>query len=147
MTHSTDRWHGQPAEQVQGRFQASPDGLPPLLDESVLGKLQEELEEFNYAAKFLESYIAVLPQRIDSLRSGLVDGNVERALDAALSLKSSSQLIGARQLAGLAATVEAAIREDGRHAGGATLPQYVDLFLTPIKHCGFQTCERLRAYC
>lgn len=147
MTHSSDRREGQPAEQVQGSLKTAPGGPPPLLDESVLGRLKEELDDLDYASTFFESYIDFLPQRIDRLRSALVNGNVERALDAALSLKSSSQMIGARQLAVLSATVEATIRAEGNRAGGAALPQYANLLLAAIRQCGTQTCQRLRAYC
>ncbi|UEL29355.1 Hpt domain-containing protein [Pseudarthrobacter sp. L1SW] len=126
---------------------AADDAPRPLVDQSVLDRLREELEEDEgYCRVFVGNFIEYLPQRIGRLRLALTTGDLEGSVDAVLSLKTSSQMVGAERLAGLATELEVEIRTEARKADVAVLlPQLAVAFLRPINHCSGQTTHRLQA--
>ncbi|WP_411375654.1 Hpt domain-containing protein [Arthrobacter sp. MPF02] len=128
---------------------ASNDAPPPLVDQSVLDRLREELEEDEgYCKVFVGNFIECLPQRIGRLRLALTTGDLEGSVDAVLSLKTSSQMVGAERLAGLALDLEGEIRIEAHQADIAVvLPQLAAMYLRPIKQCSRQTMHRLQAQC
>lgn len=88
------------------------NGSSLLLDRAVLDRLLIELEgDEGIWTVFLRDYLSQLPHRIERIRLTLTTGDVVSALDAALSLKTSSQMIGAERMAGYALTLELAIRQ------------------------------------
>lgn len=126
---------------------AADDAPRPLVDQSVLDRLREELEEDEgYCRVFVGNFIEYLPQRIGRLRLALTTGDLEGSVDAVLSLKTSSQMVGAERLAGLAMELEVEIRTEARKADVAVLlPQLAVAFLRTINHCSRQTTHRLQA--
>ncbi len=148
MIHSSTRHDERPDKSINGRRPPDSSDIPPLLDRSVLDQFTEELEELAYTKAFFDSFIDLMPHRIERLRLALVAGSFERALDAVLSLKSSSQMIGARRLAGLAAALESGIRDETTASNAAMLlPRYAAGFINDITQCGDLTCNSLRAHC
>ncbi|WP_258805012.1 Hpt domain-containing protein [Pseudarthrobacter sp. NS4] len=124
------------------------DGAPrPLVDKSVLDRLREELEEDEgYCKVFVGNFINCLTDRIARLRLALTTGDLEGSVDAVLSLKTSSQMVGAERLAGLAMELEGEIRTGAREeAAAVVLPRLAATFLRPINQCGRQTMHRLQA--
>ena len=123
------------------------DGYAPLLDPSVLERLREELDDDEGVWKvFVQNFIAHLPERNEKLRQTLTTGDVTGAMDAVLSLKTSSQMVGAERLAGLAIDLEQAMRHDILGADPAVaLPQLAAAHLRRIKQCGRQTTYLLQA--
>ncbi|TLM72763.1 Hpt domain-containing protein [Pseudarthrobacter sp. NamB4] len=121
----------------------------PLVDQSVLNRLREELEEDEgYCRLFVGNFIEYLPHRIGRLRLALTTGDLEGAVDAVLSLKTSSQMVGAERLANLAMDLEGEIRsESGRANVAVLLPQLAAAFLRPINQCSRQTMHRLQSQC
>jgi histidine phosphotransfer protein HptB len=82
------------------------------------------------------------------LRLALTTGDLEGSMDAVLSLKTSSQMVGAERLAGLALDLENEIRAEARHADmTVALPRLAATFLRPITQCSRQTTHRLQAQC
>ncbi|HEX7201325.1 Hpt domain-containing protein [Arthrobacter sp. Cr_A7] len=128
---------------------ASDDASRPLVDQSVLNRLREELEEDEgYSMVFVGNFIECLPQRIGRLRLALTTGDLEGAVDAVLSLKTSSQMVGAERLAGLATDLEGEIRTEAREAEAAVvLPRLAATFLRPINQCSRLTMHRLQVQC
>lgn len=128
---------------------AADDAPRPLVDQSVLDRLREELEEDEgYCRVFVGNFIEYLPHRIGRLRVALTTGDLEGSVDAVLSLKTASQMVGAERLAGLAMDLEGEIRTEARKADVAVLlPQLAVTFLRPINHCSQQTMHRLQAQC
>jgi len=128
---------------------ADDDAPRPLVDKSVLDRLREELEEDEgYCRVFVGNFIEYLPQRIGRLRLALTTGDLEGSVDAVLSLKTASQMVGAERLAGLAMELEGEIRAEAQKADVAVLlPQLAVAFLRPINHCSRQTTHRLQAQC
>ena len=125
----------------------SDDAGRPLVDQSVLDRLREELDEDEgYCTVFVGNFIDYLPRRIGRLRLALTTGDLDGAVDAILSLKTSSQMVGAERLAGLALDLESAIRSDSAHCDVAVeLPRLAAAYLKPINQCSRQTLHRLQA--
>ena len=128
---------------------AADDAPRPLVDQSVLDRLREELEEDEgYCKVFVGNFIEYLPHRIGRLRLALTTGDLEGSVDAVLSLKTSSQMVGAERLAGLAMDLEGELRNEARHSDVAVvLPQLAAAFLRPINLCSRQTMHRLQSQC
>ena len=126
------------------------DDVPrPLVDQSVLDRLREELaEDEGYCRVFVGNFIEYLPYRIGRLRLALTTGDLEGSVDAVLSLKTSSQMVGAERLASLAMDLEGEIRTEAREADVAVLlPQLAATFLRTINYCSRQTMHRLQSQC
>lgn len=123
------------------------DAGRPLVDQSVLDRLREELDDDEgYCTVFVGNFIQLLPQRIGRLRLALTTGDLDGAVDAVLSLKTSSQMVGAERLAGLAMDLESEMRDDAaRREAEVALPRLAAAFLKPINQCSRQTLHRLQA--
>ena len=123
----------------------SDDAGRPLVDQSVLDRLRVELDEDEgYSTVFVGNFIGYLPVRIDRLRLALTTGDLAGAVDAILSLKTSSQMVGAERLAGLAMDLERSIRDDAPRAlPSVALPRLAADYLRPINLCCRQTLNRL----
>ncbi len=119
----------------------------PLLDHKVLDKLREDLDEFEVWRVFVQNFITALPLRIENLRLTLTTGDTAGAMDAVLSLKSASQMVGAGRLASLAYGLELAQREGTRVASpSVALPQLAVDHLHRIKQRAEQTSYVLEAH-
>jgi HPt (histidine-containing phosphotransfer) domain-containing protein len=72
---------------------------------------------------FVLNYLQQLPSRIERVRLTLTTGDWNGALDALLSLKTSSQMVGAERLAALGGEVEQSQRlESSRYDPEHVLP-------------------------
>ena len=123
------------------------DAGRPLVDQSVLDRLREELDDDEgYCTVFVGNFIQLLPLRIGRLRLALTTGDLDGAVDAVLSLKTSSQMVGAERLAGLAMDLENEMRDEAaRREAAVALPRLAAAFLKPINQCSRQTLHRLQA--
>jgi HPt (histidine-containing phosphotransfer) domain-containing protein len=128
------------------------DGLPtvpampdddsvPLLDGSVLHRLREELDHDEGVWKvFIKDFVALLPSRIESLRHAMTTGDTAGAITAVLSLKTSSQMVGAERLADLTLDVERLIRQKAFDGDPAVfLPRLAAGRVVQLKLCAQQT--------
>jgi hypothetical protein len=122
---------------------------PPLVDQSVLERLRDDLDaDGGYCRIFVGHFIDYLPRRIGRLRLALTTGDLDASVDAVLSLKTSSQMVGAEQLANLAIALEGEIRTEAHDADVAVvLPRLAASFLQPINKCSRLTMHRLQAQC
>lgn len=81
------------------------------MDPSVLALLRSELEpDVEFCSVFVHSYIQQLPRRLGRLRHALDTMDFEVAMDAVLSIKTSSQMVGAAHLSHLADQLESILR-------------------------------------
>lgn len=87
-----------------------PDTTPPLVDASALHELGSELDNPAVARGFARDYAKMWDKRYQSLASSLASGDEAAAMDAVLSLKTSSAMVGGVRLAALARALEDAIR-------------------------------------
>lgn len=97
---------------------ATLDGLPPavevlpLVDSAVLQELEEQLGQSRLARNFADDYAAMWEHRRHRLVNAVEGNDLKAGLDAALSLKVTSVMVGALRLAHLAGQLETAVRED-----------------------------------
>ena len=90
----------------------------PYVDPAVLQTLRCELEpDPDYCVVFVNSYIQQLPQRLDRLRHAVEAMDLDAAMDAVLSVKTSSQMVGAAYLGMLADELETILRHLETHPG------------------------------
>lgn len=82
----------------------------PIVDPSALHELGSQLGSPAVAKGFARDYTNMWGQRYQSLAASLDSGDEAAALDAVLSLKTSSAMVGGVRLAGLAGELEDAIR-------------------------------------
>ncbi|MDQ0925667.1 HPt (histidine-containing phosphotransfer) domain-containing protein [Pseudarthrobacter sp. W1I19] len=90
----------------------------PLVDPVVLQDLEHQLGQPDLATNFAKDYVGLWEQRERRLMASLAHEDRAAALDAAISLKVSSTMVGARRLAGLAQALESAVR-GGDLSGGS----------------------------
>lgn len=93
----------------------------PVLDPECLRLLGEELGDPAGAAAFLAGYRELLPARMDSISCAVAAQDFEAAMDRVLSLKVTSTMVGARQLAGLSAELELLVRVESWAAARAAV--------------------------
>ncbi len=116
----------------------------PLLDPIALEKLREDLAGFEIWSVFVQNFLTALPRRIENLRLALTTGDAVGAMDAVLSLKTASQMVGASRLATLARGLEIAVREGIRVAKpSVVLPWLAAKHLQQIKQHAEQTSYAL----
>lgn len=89
--------------------------LEPVLDDERLARFCEECGDDAFAAQHVQRYDRMLPERVCAVVHRVAERSLDLALDRVLSLRTSSQLVGACELAALAARIEQQLR-DGRWA-------------------------------
>lgn len=77
-----------------------------------LQELADELGDPSPALGFLSNYLSMLPDRVLSISNGLCGHNAEASMDAILSLKISSAMVGAMETEDQCQVIERMIRED-----------------------------------
>jgi HPt (histidine-containing phosphotransfer) domain-containing protein len=85
-------------------------GQAPLVDPSALQDLGEQVDSAAVAKGFARDYAQMWDQRYQALATALERRDQATALDAVLSLKTSSSMVGGVRLAELAAEIEELIR-------------------------------------
>ena len=118
---------------------------PPLVDESVLARLRSETDNDDSVWKvFVRDFITHMPLRIGKLRAALTSGDVKGAMDAVLSLRTSAQMVGALQLAGLTLELEQALRRVSRDPDApGILPGLAAQHQRRILYCAQRTSHQL----
>ncbi|MGR0158665.1 Hpt domain-containing protein [Paenarthrobacter nitroguajacolicus] len=82
-----------------------------LVDRTVLTELQAELGgDQAIIGAFVRNYVALLPWRVSRLHRAMENLDMEDAMDAVLSLKTSSHMVGAICMNRLATELEISIR-------------------------------------
>ncbi|PNI10315.1 Hpt domain-containing protein [Arthrobacter sp. AFG7.2] len=113
------------------------DGLLPLIDAGVLEELEDELAGSGLAQRFAHDYAAMWDQRYARLAAAVDTQDTDSALDAVISLKITSAMVGGLRLAKLAELLETVIRL-GDFSRGRVLMERVALD-------GGQTVSELQA--
>jgi len=149
---STDRPQGKAdaadqrlAGETEGHRMTRPDNSEhPLVDPAVLERLRVELDDDEGWFLFLQRFLAQLPVRVQKLRSGLLSGDHGVAMDAVLSLKISSQMVGAERLAGLAVHLQRRLESTvGQRDPVTVLPKLGRPHLAAITACAGKTAISL----
>ena len=95
-------------------------------DDHVLESLGESLGDPQFPRVLVEKYCTMLPGRIERLTTALREHDVDTALDAAKSLRVSSTMVGALELAGLANLMEHEIRRGSLPTARGVAPALPD---------------------
>lgn len=85
-------------------------GLLPLVDAAVLEELEDELAGSGLAQRFARDYAAMWDQRYARLAAAVDGQDRASAMDAVISLKITSAMVGGLRLAKLAELLESVIR-------------------------------------
>ncbi|MDR7082213.1 hypothetical protein J2X01_001501 [Arthrobacter ginsengisoli] len=89
---------------------AAKDTASPLVDPAALEELGSQLDSLAVAQGFARDYTMLWNHRYEALATSLDSGDEAAALDAVLSLKTASAMVGGIRLAELARELEDAIR-------------------------------------
>lgn len=141
VASAPSQWKGSAVEPPR-------DTGKPLVDPAVLRQLRVDLDaDEGYCRVFVSNYMEQLPQRVGRLRWALMSSDLEAAMDAVLSLKTSSQMVGASCLVDIACDLETALRlsPDGDSPESTALPRLAGTFLDRIDECSCKTLVRLTA--
>lgn len=115
--------------------EARGDALP-LVDQAVLKELEEQLDGPAVAMRFARDYTDMWEQRFRRLASALARQDRAAAMDAVISLKISSAMVGGLRLAWLAEQLEHLIRREDYDSGHSVLAE--------VAEHGGQTVRELR---
>jgi hypothetical protein len=100
--------------------------LLPLVDASILEDLEVELDGSELAVRFARDYAAMWDLRYTRLAAAVQSQDRAAALDATISLKITSAMIGGLRLAWLAETLESVIRQGDFGRGQALMERLAD---------------------
>jgi HPt (histidine-containing phosphotransfer) domain-containing protein len=107
----------------------------PLVDRSVVEELGQGLADQGIAQALVQDFAEAWYTRFRCLETALESQDRADSLDAVLSVKTSSMMVGASQLAGLAGQLESHIRADDYTAAVRALPL--------VERCGTATVAEL----
>jgi len=93
------------------------------LEPCKLQALAEELGDSRLALRFLSTYLNMLPGRLLRISNGLGHHDLEASMDAVLSLKISSAMVGAVETETQCRAIEMMIREDHFDSAVEALPE------------------------
>ncbi|MBT1002820.1 hypothetical protein KIH31_09400 [Paenarthrobacter sp. DKR-5] len=108
---------------------------PPLVDIRVMRGLEAHVGA-GAVADFAASFAGLWGQRFHRISAAADAGDAEGGMDALLSLRAASQMIGAAELASRAADLEDLLSGNSVPAARESLCR--------LRHCGDQTLARLR---
>lgn len=108
---------------------------PPLVDRKVLHRLEEEFEDPGPAHSFVRDFVAFWDERYLRLAEAVQRHDEAASLDALLSVRIASSMIGAARLARLTANLESSLKRGHLEAVAEALPH--------LKHCGDATVRKL----
>ena len=103
-----------------------PDELLPLVDSGILEDLEEQLDGAELALRFARDYTAMWDQRFTRLALAVQNQDRASALDAIISLKITSAMVGGVRLARLAEMLETVIRKGDFGQGQAMMERVAD---------------------
>ncbi|WP_347108892.1 Hpt domain-containing protein [Paenarthrobacter sp. S56] len=120
-----------PAVEAASAQAANTGGTTPLpaFEDRTLKALADELGDSQPVLRLLSTYLSMLPGRIGRIASGLCQNDPDASMEAVLSLKISSAMIGAHETEQQCRAMEYMIREDHLDYAVKALPalrQYTD---------------------
>lgn len=97
---------------------------PPVFDPAALVSLTGHASDEEFALVLAGRYLRLLPERVRRVLTALHAQDHDEAMDAVLSLKVSSNTLGAREIATIGATIERHLRRvdlPGAHTAAGDL--------------------------
>ena len=102
------------------------EDLLPLVDSGILEDLEEQLDGAELALRFARDYAAMWDQRYRRLALAVENQDRASALDAIISLRITSAMVGGLRLARLAEMLETVIRKGDFGEGQAMMERVAD---------------------
>lgn len=118
----------------------------PVLDTDVLGRLEEQLGDPDILCEFIRGYESTLDQRVERLRHALRTQDHDDWMDAVLSLKTSSAMVGATALSRLAAELQDNLTAPPTAPVCWPLQGRVDEIMETLRHLAAETAGQLRYF-
>lgn len=115
-----------------------------LFDPAVLEELAEQLQSPDVAHRFARDYAALWEQRHRRLTTAVEGQDHAAALDAVISLKTSSAMVGGKRLAGLAGKLQRLIQTGDLRAGQALLPIVADSGRATVNELNLSLALKIR---
>lgn len=109
----------------------------PLVDLATLAHLEKQLNDPRPARAFARDYITVFQDRYLRLTRAVGNRDLDAALEAALSLRNSSRMLGAERLSAMTAGFESAIASADLDSARRALRD--------IERCGLDTIGELES--
>jgi len=103
-----------------------PEELLPLVDASILEDLEDEVNGSALAVRFARDYAAMWDTRYSRLALAVQNQDRASALDAIISLRITSTMVGGVRLARLAELLETVIRQGDFGQGQALMERVAD---------------------
>lgn len=113
----------------------SPQGRVPLIDHNTLLTLADQLDNPSAVKAFILDFIHVWDERFARLADTVSRRDHAAAMEAVLSVRTSSMMVGAVRLASLTSTLEESVRLNDLSGAADILPS--------VKACGIQTIREL----
>lgn len=140
--------HGKYTRQQEQKMTESP-ATQPFVDDAVLARLREDLQpDTGICDGFINNYMGLLPARRSRINQTVESMDAEAALDAVLSLKTSSLMVGASRLGIIARNLESTLRLSANkpRPDSDPLPTACRPLLESIQDCTAGTLTRLAAH-
>lgn len=83
-----------------------------VFDPAALDGLTGHVADRRFALVFVAGYRRMLPERVRRIEHALCEGDLDAAMDAVLSLKVSSSMVGAGELRALGCRIERRLRRE-----------------------------------
>lgn len=118
----------------------------PVVDARVLRRLRVELgSDGAYSTIFVDNFLRELPSRLSRLRRALSNADRHAAMDAVLSLKTSSRMVGAVCLGRLSHELEDALKVIPEEELTTSMPSLCghDQLMERLENCGELTATYL----
>lgn len=112
-----------------------PQGRVPLIDQDTLQALADQLENPSAVKAFILDFIHVWDERYIRLADTVSRRDHAAAMEAVLSVRTTSMMVGAARLAGLASALEESVRLNDLIEAADLLPF--------VEACGVQTIREL----
>lgn len=118
----------------------------PVLDASELAQLGEDLGDLEALHRFVDRYATMLPERVARLDHALAAHDLDDWQDAALSLRTSSAMAGARALSRMVGEAEQTLVPRTPPAQPWPCSDASDDFICALRRLAAETERQLRTY-
>jgi HPt (histidine-containing phosphotransfer) domain-containing protein len=120
--------------------------IAPVLDTDALGRLADQLDDPEILCGFIRRYESMLGRRVDRLHHALTAQDHEDWMDAILSLKTSSAMVGAAALSRLAADLQANLTHRPPAPVGWPTHDRLEDLISKLRALATETAHQLRAF-
>lgn len=97
-----------------------------VFDSRELDALADDVDDRQFTLTFAATYRRMLPRRIERLRTAIDEQDSDQAMDAVLSLRVASTVVGTHELAAMARYIESLLRQGNAAAAAGAAELLVE---------------------